>query len=164
MFPGLDKDLAIVGVAEKGFMTLELRYGHNTRHNIITLKHNTQYHKKIKQITNWIYSVNGTGGHASLPPQHTSIGVLSAAIARLENNPHPPSLLGAGAMLDFVGRELTYPMKAVMANIWMFKWPLFSIFSKKPTLNSLIRYVSNQKEKRINKYSLLMFSLGPLPQ
>jgi carboxypeptidase PM20D1 len=125
MFPGLEKDLAIIGVAEKGFLTLELRYM-----LILTYFYHVLILKK---------SVNGTGGHASLPPQHTSIGTLSAAISRLENNPHPPSLLGAGPMLDFVGRELSYPMKAVMANIWMFKWPLFSIFSRKPTLNSLIR-------------------------
>lgn len=26
MFPGLDKNLAIIGIAEKGYMTLELRY------------------------------------------------------------------------------------------------------------------------------------------
>lgn len=108
MFPGLEKDLAVIGVAEKGFLTLE-------------------------------FSVNGTGGHASMPPQHTAIGTLSAALAKLENNPQPPSLLGAGPMLDYVGREITYPMKAVLANIWLFKWPIFTIFSQKPTLNTLIR-------------------------
>jgi carboxypeptidase PM20D1 len=27
IFPGLDKQLAIVGIAEKGFLTLELRFG-----------------------------------------------------------------------------------------------------------------------------------------
>lgn len=40
-------------------------------------------------------SVSGTPGHSSFPPPESAIGILAAAIARLEENP-PPSLLGQG--------------------------------------------------------------------
>ncbi|KAL4243807.1 peptidase M20A family protein [Abortiporus biennis] len=37
-----------------------------------------------------------TGGHSSVPPAHTGIGILSAAIVELESNPHPPALYRNG--------------------------------------------------------------------
>jgi carboxypeptidase PM20D1 len=40
-------------------------------------------------------SVFGTPGHSSFPPPESAIGILAAAIARLEENPQPP-LLGQG--------------------------------------------------------------------
>ncbi|KAF5388635.1 hypothetical protein D9757_004755 [Collybiopsis confluens] len=36
------------------------------------------------------------GGHSSIPPDHTSIGILSLLIASIEANPHPPRLLRNG--------------------------------------------------------------------
>ncbi|KAJ3105445.1 hypothetical protein HDU97_008061 [Phlyctochytrium planicorne] len=37
-------------------------------------------------------TVKTSGGHSSIPPDHTSIGMLSDAIHALEQNPHPASL------------------------------------------------------------------------
>jgi len=37
-------------------------------------------------------TVETPGGHSSIPPAHTSIGILSSAIVELESNPHPPTL------------------------------------------------------------------------
>ncbi|KAJ3206134.1 hypothetical protein HDU67_008366 [Dinochytrium kinnereticum] len=37
-------------------------------------------------------NVHTKGGHSSLPPDHTAIGMLSEAIVALESNPHPLSL------------------------------------------------------------------------
>ncbi|KAJ3349450.1 hypothetical protein HDU91_006388 [Kappamyces sp. JEL0680] len=51
--------LALVGVSEKGYMDLNIT---------ITMKR---------------------GGHASLPPSHTAIGILSQMIKRLEDDPFP---------------------------------------------------------------------------
>ena len=36
--------------------------------------------------------VTSTGGHSSLPPPHTSIGLLALAIVHIEENPHTPHL------------------------------------------------------------------------
>lgn len=40
-------------------------------------------------------SVTGNPGHSSFPPAESAIGILAAAVARLEENPQP-SLLGKG--------------------------------------------------------------------
>ena len=40
-------------------------------------------------------SVSGTPGHSSFPPAESAIGILSAAVARLEENPLP-SMFGNG--------------------------------------------------------------------
>ena len=63
---GLDRPVALIGIAEKGFLTLTL-------------------------------STTTTGGHSSMPPQSTAIGILSAALARLEQHPMPASISGTTA-------------------------------------------------------------------
>ncbi|KAH8093792.1 hypothetical protein BXZ70DRAFT_909148 [Cristinia sonorae] len=40
--------------------------------------------------------VSTLGGHSSVPPPHTSIGILSALIVTIEANPHKPTLLRTG--------------------------------------------------------------------
>ncbi|TCD69101.1 hypothetical protein EIP91_008743 [Steccherinum ochraceum] len=37
-------------------------------------------------------TVNTIGGHSSVPPKHTSIGILAGLIVQLENHPHTPHL------------------------------------------------------------------------
>ena len=56
--PGFERPIAAVGIAEKGYLTLELK-------------------------------VETRGGHSSMPPKHTAIGILARAIRRLEGNPFP---------------------------------------------------------------------------
>ena len=45
-------------------------------------------------------SVEGQAGHSSIPPAESPIGVLAAAVARLEQHPHP-SFLERGVETDF---------------------------------------------------------------
>jgi carboxypeptidase PM20D1 len=59
--PFLSRPVALVGIAEKGYVHVEL-------------------------------SVESKGGHSSVPPSHTTIGILSAAIYKLERNPFPLEL------------------------------------------------------------------------
>ncbi|MEJ2540859.1 MAG: M20 family peptidase [Gemmatimonadota bacterium] len=61
--PGLPGPVALVGIAEKGFLSARLR-------------------------------VEGQGGHSSVPPASTTVGILSEAIRRLEENPFPLRLDG----------------------------------------------------------------------
>jgi carboxypeptidase PM20D1 len=89
--PGVSKPVALVGTAEKGYLTLEL-------------------------------SVEGEGGHSSMPPAKTVIGILSRAIDRLEGNSFPARLEGPTKdMFDFVGQEMGFPMRFLFANQWLFK-------------------------------------------
>lgn len=88
--PGVSKPVAVVGIAEKGYVSFEL-------------------------------TVNETGGHSSMPPKETAIGILSKAIAKLEDNPYPVDITGVtGQMFDYVGPEMDFTMKMAMANRWLF--------------------------------------------
>ena len=83
------RPVALIGIAEKGYLTLEL-------------------------------SVTAPGGHASAPPSQTAIGILSGAIDRLERNPPPARLTGAtGSMLEFLGPEMPWHLRAAVANLWL---------------------------------------------
>jgi len=92
-----------------------------------------------KGFVNVELSVSAAAGHSSFPPSHTAIGVISAAVAKLEENPHPPSLYGVAPMLDAVGRECSFFFRALFANLWLFKIPLMKVFEKQRMLNAVIR-------------------------
>ena len=82
----------------------------------------------------------GTGGHGSMPPQHTAIGRLATAIHRLESRPPPARIEGATtAMLDYLGPEMPWPRRAALANRWLTSGLIARQFSGKPSLNALIR-------------------------
>ena len=56
-----------------------------------------------------------------MPPKQTSIGILSAAVEKLETNPFPTKLEGVGSlMFDYVGPEMDLGMKVIFANRWLF--------------------------------------------
>lgn len=46
-------------------------------------------------------SLKMKGGHSSLPPDHTSIGIISELVTMLESNPFPPMLSDANPVLPF---------------------------------------------------------------
>ena len=61
------------------------------------------------------------GGHSSLPPPHTAIGILGRAVARLEDHPYPARVDGvAGQTLRGLGPEMPYPGRLAVANLWLF--------------------------------------------
>jgi carboxypeptidase PM20D1 len=61
------------------------------------------------------------GGHSSMPPRHTAIGILSRALVKLEGNPMPGTIEGPFRdMLLTVGREMPFSRKLVLANLWLF--------------------------------------------
>ncbi|HXV87064.1 MAG TPA: M20 family peptidase, partial [Gemmatimonadales bacterium] len=89
LIPGVQAPVALVGVAEKGYMTLEL-------------------------------SVRTEGGHSSMPPRETAVGILSRAITQLEEHPVPGGLREVtGLMFDYLGPELGFLPRLVMANRWL---------------------------------------------
>jgi carboxypeptidase PM20D1 len=106
---GLQGLVAFVGIAEKGYATIRLK-------------------------------ARSEGGHSSMPPPHTAIGLLAAAVARLESNPFPARIDGSTeAMLDFLGPEMPWPRRLVLANRWLTGGLICRQFSGKPELNALIR-------------------------
>ena len=108
--PGLSKPVALIGTGEKGYTTLKLT---------ASLPH---------------------GGHSSMPPPETAIGILSKSILKLQNNPFPAKIDGPiKTLFDYAGPEMSFPLNTVFANTWLtgglLKWQL----SGKNTTNALIR-------------------------
>ena len=86
MVPGIERPVALVAVAEKSSMTVEL-------------------------------SVTGKGGHSSVPPRHSALGILSRALARLEENQLPARMTPVNAaFLRNVAAEGAFAMRVAMAN------------------------------------------------
>jgi carboxypeptidase PM20D1 len=106
--PGVRMPVAVVGVAEKGYLTLELK-------------------------------VEARGGHSSIPPAHTSIGVLARALSRLEANPMPIHLEMADRFFRYLGAYLPFYFRLVLANQWLFKGPIRARMTADPRTNALVR-------------------------
>ena len=109
-FPGLDRPLALIGISEKGYATLSLTV-------------------QLQE-----------GGHSSMPPRETAIGILSQAISKLQNHPFPAKLDGpARQLLDYAGPETAMPFKAIFANLWLFRGMLKTQFSGSASTNAILR-------------------------
>lgn len=62
--------------------------------------------------------VTMTGGHASMPPAHTAIGILSDAIQRLESKPFPATLsTAARQMLRALAPEMPWTARIAIAGL-----------------------------------------------
>ncbi|XP_069798240.1 N-fatty-acyl-amino acid synthase/hydrolase PM20D1-like [Narcine bancroftii] len=86
-------------------------------------------------------SVTALSGHASIPPKETSIGILAAAVSKLERNPMP-RMFGQGperGLFEHLTPQLPFPMNVVMANLWLFAPLVSRMMEKKPSTNSLVR-------------------------
>jgi len=108
VIPGTSRPVGLIGIAEKGFASVEL-------------------------------TVRGTGGHSSMPPDQTAVGVLAHAIDRLETHPMPASLNSTAAMFERVGPSMDLPYRVVMANLWLTRPLLLHILARSPTTNAAIR-------------------------
>ncbi len=107
--PGFDRPVALIGIAEKGYLSLE-------------------------------FAVESEGGHSSMPPPHTAVGILSAALVRLENNPFPTALTEpVREQLAFLAPEQGVWRRLVLGNLWLFAPLVESQLAKAPATNALIR-------------------------
>jgi carboxypeptidase PM20D1 len=107
--PGVASPLAMVGVAEKGSVAIDL-------------------------------SIEIEGGHSSTPPRHTAIGILAAALTRLEASPMPGRIAGpTRGMAEHLAPELGLPFRVVLANLWLFGPLLELAMSSRPPLDALLR-------------------------
>ncbi len=85
-------------------------------------------------------SVEDTGGHASMPPKNTALGVLSKAIVRLEKHQMKAVISQpVNDFLKYIGPEMKGIKKAVLANLWLLA-PLFKVlFATNQLGNALLR-------------------------
>ncbi|MEX0685300.1 MAG: M20 family peptidase [Balneolales bacterium] len=90
IFEGIQSPVALIGIAEKGYLSVEL-------------------------------SVENEGGHSSMPPQNTSIGILSTAIDKLDNNPVPGKLSDLLALtFEAIAPKLPFTYRMAFSNLWLF--------------------------------------------
>ena len=109
VLPGVAAPVALVGVAEKGFVTIEL-------------------------------STRVTGRHSSMPPRQSAVGILSAAIAKLENHQMPARMEGATEQLfETIGPEFPAVHRAVFANLWLTRPVVLRTLEKTPSTNAMVR-------------------------
>jgi carboxypeptidase PM20D1 len=109
MVPGVTQPVGVVGISEKGFANAEL-------------------------------TIEGSGGHSSQPKNHTNIGCLANAIAKLEDKQFKGDLKGPGKdLFDFVAPEMSFGMKYVFANQFIFEPAIEKILLGKPATAALIR-------------------------
>jgi carboxypeptidase PM20D1 len=85
-------------------------------------------------------SANGKGGHSSMPPPHTAIGVVSAAVERLERDQMPATI---GTVMResfaFLGPEMPFGRRVVFANLWLFAPLVEREMARTPQTNAAIR-------------------------
>ena len=92
VLPGLNKPAALIGIAEKGYLSVVLKF-------------------------------NTAPGHSSQPPAKgtSAIGMMSAAIKRLDDNQLPGGIRGvAGEMFDTVAPEMSGFGRVALSNLWLF--------------------------------------------
>ena len=84
--------------------------------------------------------VEEEGGHSSMPPPRTAVGILAQAISRLEAHPMPTRLQGGSRELfERVGPEMSFGMRLLFANLWLTEPLVVSQLASKPTTNAAVR-------------------------
>lgn len=107
---GLSEPLALIGIAEKGYTTLTLT---------ATLPN---------------------GGHSSMPPTETAVGLLSDALKKLEKYPFPAKIDGATrGLFESAGPEMSFPYRMLFANLWLTRGLIKQSLSSDPATNAVIR-------------------------
>lgn len=107
--PGVDRPIASIGVAEKGYLSLEL-------------------------------IAETQGGHSSMPPRDTSVGLLASAIHSLESYPMSAHTDGpVRALFQFLGPELSIGPRVALANLWLFDPVVTFLLDRGASTRALIR-------------------------
>jgi carboxypeptidase PM20D1 len=109
LIPGVEGLVALVGIAEKGYVSVEL-------------------------------VVEGPGGHSAMPPPETNIGILAAAIVKLQEAPFPASLDGATRdMFLSLAPHMPFLARAVLGNLWLFEPVVETVLASDPTVAAMLR-------------------------
>ena len=137
---GITRPVALVGIAEKGFVTIEL-------------------------------STRVPGGHSSLPPNHTAVGIVSAAVARLEENQMAARLEEPTRKLfERVGPQFPVRERAVFANLWLTRPLVIRRLQDSPATNAMVRtttaptiFYAGTKDNVLPDYARAVINFRILP-
>jgi carboxypeptidase PM20D1 len=85
-------------------------------------------------------TVERVGGHSSMPPRHTAVGVLSQAITRLEDNQMPARFTPVvEEMLLRLAPDMPFAMRIPLANLWAFRPMMLTQLQKSAQFNAMLR-------------------------
>jgi carboxypeptidase PM20D1 len=109
IFRDVKRPVAVVGTAEKGFVSVEL-------------------------------NVETAGGHSSMPPARTAIGILAGAVDRVERSPMHARLAGAPrGTIEALAPYMPFAKRVLASNVWL-TGPLISLLARKdPVSNAIVR-------------------------
>jgi len=111
MIPGLNVPTALIGVAEKGYLSLKLEAKATPGHSSMPP-----------------------------PPGDSAIGQLSRALQRLDAQPMPAAVSGvASEMFDTLAPEMSGFSRVVLSNRWLFGPIVVGQLEKSPGSNALLR-------------------------
>ena len=87
-----------------------------------------------------VLSVETPGGHSSVPPNESSIGILATAVRRIEKHPMPAHVHGpVGEFLEYAGGSASFPLVVVFKNMWLFGPLVQKILESSPDSNATLR-------------------------
>ncbi len=93
-----------------------------------------------KGFVNLELTVEVDGGHSSVPPKNTAVGILGKAISNLEENQVPGGLRPPMTdMLAYMGPEMPFSRKVIFANLWLFGGVVERFFGQSPITNAMAR-------------------------
>ena len=86
-------------------------------------------------------TVEGTGGHSSMPPNETPIGILSRTISTLESTQFPKTFNKAFRdMMEFTASTAPFATRLISSNLWFFSHFITKILpSSASTINASMR-------------------------
>jgi carboxypeptidase PM20D1 len=111
IMPGLARPAALIGIAEKGFLSMVLK-------------------------------VPAQPGHSSMPPPKgtSAIGMMSAALRRLDDEQLPAGLRGvAREMFETLAPEMRGFNRVALSNLWLFGPVVQSQLEKGASTNAMLR-------------------------
>jgi carboxypeptidase PM20D1 len=85
------------------------------------------------------FTVQCPPGHSSAPPEHTAIGILAHALARLEDQPLPPHVRTARPMYWALGPAVPLWLQVCFANEWLLGWLLQRRLDASPEARAYVR-------------------------
>jgi carboxypeptidase PM20D1 len=111
VLPGVSQPLALIGLGEKGSVSLKL-------------------------------TATAPPGHSSTPPAagNSAIGMLSAALARLDQHPMPGGIQGAaGGMFAAIAPELPFGQRLALSNLWLLRPVVERMLDKGGATSAMMR-------------------------
>ncbi|EGD81161.1 hypothetical protein PTSG_11201 [Salpingoeca rosetta] len=97
---GIDRPVALIGTSEKGYLTVRVQ----------------------------VHMDHDGAGHSSRPPKEQAVAILSRALTRLHENPHPAHINGAlFDMITHLAPEMPFLKRIIMCNLWLFA-PIAKLF------------------------------------